>query len=106
MITIHVEDTSGEKRSVEFQENPSGNLMEVLVEEIFDVPAICGGIAGCGTCHISIKTKGDELLPDPEDDESFMLDTLGNRVENSRLSCQLKLTNKLHEAEIRILGDG
>jgi 2Fe-2S ferredoxin len=105
MITIHVQDTNGEKRSVEFKENPSGNLMEVLVEEIFDVPAICGGIAGCGTCHISIQTQG-ETLPAPGDDEQFMLDTLGNKEGNSRLSCQLKLTKQLDGSEIKILGDG
>ena len=104
MITIHVEDTDNSKRTISFEENPKGNLMEVLVEEIFDVPAICGGIAGCGTCHIAISTK--EELEKPEDDEAFMLETLGNRTDNSRLSCQLSLTSKLNEAEVKILGDG
>lgn len=105
MITLHVEDTDGSKRTIQIEENPSGSLMEILVEEGFDVPAICGGIAGCGTCHITLL-KGYENLGEIEDDEDFMLETLANREESSRLSCQLSLTSDLDGAELRILKDG
>lgn len=105
MISIHIEDKDGTKRTLEIDENPSGSLMEILTAENFDVPAICGGIAGCGTCHVAI-VKGGETLESPEEDELFMLDTLSNRIDQSRLSCQLPLTRALHEAEVKVLGDG
>ncbi|RMG26411.1 MAG: (2Fe-2S)-binding protein [Bacteroidetes bacterium] len=105
MIHIQVEDTDGSKRSLEIEENPSTSLMEVLTEEDFDVPAICGGMAGCGTCHIQVR-KGLEKLPQPDDDEEFMLDSLPNLTPQSRLSCQLKLTPALDGLDVKILGDG
>ncbi|MDX2249115.1 MAG: 2Fe-2S iron-sulfur cluster-binding protein [Bacteroidia bacterium] len=105
MITIHVEDRDGTKRTLAIDENPSGSLMEILTAENFDVPAICGGIAGCGTCHIYVL-KGGEKLEMPEDDEMFMLDTLSNYTPQSRLSCQISLTRALDGAEIQVRGDG
>ena len=105
MINIQVEDTNGTKKSLEIKENPSGSLMEVLVDEDFDVPAICGGMAGCGTCHIQV-VKGNEQLETPDDDEAFMLESLPNLTKTSRLSCQLKLTPALDNLDIKILGDG
>ena len=40
MINIQIEDRNGETRSLQIDENPSSNLMEVLTEEDFDVPAV------------------------------------------------------------------
>ena len=105
MINIQVEDTNGEVRSLEIKENPSGSLMEVLTEEDFDVPAICGGMAGCGTCHIEVL-DGADRLEDPDADEEFMLESLPNLTKTSRLSCQMKLTPELNNLKVKILGDG
>ncbi len=105
MINIQVTDRNGSKRSLEIKPNPAGSLMEVLVEEGFDVPAICGGMAGCGTCHIGVVSGGEKLFA-PEDDESFMLDSLPNYTKISRLSCQLPLTEQLDGMEIQVMGDG
>ena len=105
MINIKVTDRDGSTRTLEIEENPSGSLMEILTEEGFDVPAICGGMAGCGTCHIGVK-KGLAQLADPEDDEEFMLDSLPNYTDESRLSCQLPLTQALDGLEVVVLGDG
>ena len=105
MINIQVKDRDGSVKELSFEENPSGNLMEVLTEEGMDIPAICGGMAGCGTCHIGV-IKGIEKLEQPEDDEEFMLDSLPNLTDQSRLSCQLPLTSALNGMEVIILGDG
>ncbi|MDP5171479.1 MAG: 2Fe-2S iron-sulfur cluster-binding protein [Bacteroidia bacterium] len=105
MINIHVIDTDGTARDISFEANKSSSLMEILTKERFDVAAICGGMAGCGTCHIAFESGG-EGLDDIEDDEEFMLDSLPNIVTGSRLSCQLRLTKDLDGARIRILGDG
>ncbi|MEO0898783.1 MAG: 2Fe-2S iron-sulfur cluster-binding protein [Bacteroidota bacterium] len=105
MIKIKVEDTNGTVRDIEIEVNPGSNLMEALVEEEFDVPAICGGLASCGTCHVMF-TKGFEKLEPKEGNEEFMLDSLPNIEDTSRLACQLDLTEHLDGAEIKVLADG
>jgi len=105
MISISVTDRDGKQKTVTFEPNPSGNLMEILTAEGFDVPAICGGMAGCGTCHIGL-IKGGENLEEAEEDEEFMLDSLPNLTDDSRLSCQIPLTEELNGLEIKVLGDG
>ncbi|GAB4418422.1 MAG: 2Fe-2S iron-sulfur cluster-binding protein [Bacteroidia bacterium] len=105
MITIRVENTDGVIHTLTTEPNPSNNLMELLTQHWMDVPAICGGMAGCGTCHVGI-VKGAEKLQQPEDAEAFMLDSLPNLTQHSRLSCQIPLTKDIDGLEITILGDG
>lgn len=105
MITLHFTNTDGKAHSLQVEENPTSSLMELLVEHHMDIAAVCGGIAGCGTCHIQVQ-KGLEKLHSPEDDEVFMLDTLPNYTSQSRLSCQLPLTQALDGMEFLIKGDG
>jgi ferredoxin len=104
-MTIHVTDSDGSKRSIEVKPSRGTSLMEVLTRENFDVAAICGGMASCGTCHIEVL-KGAEVLDEPEDDETFMLDSLPNLTDHSRLSCQIPATKDLDGMEIKVLGDG
>ncbi|MEO1448126.1 MAG: 2Fe-2S iron-sulfur cluster-binding protein [Bacteroidota bacterium] len=105
MISIKVTDTDKSEHLMEVEPNPSSNLMVLLTAKNMDVAAICGGMAGCGTCQVAFD-KGFEKLDDLEEDEEFMLDTLDNREKTSRLSCQVALTDLLDGAEIRVLGDG
>ncbi|MEL7533261.1 MAG: 2Fe-2S iron-sulfur cluster-binding protein [Bacteroidota bacterium] len=104
-MKIEVTDTNGQKRQLEIQQNPSGNLMEILTEENFDVPAICGGMISCGTCHVHILSGYDNLEP-PEEDEAFLVESLDNFQEGkSRLSCQVFLTDELDGAVIKVASD-
>ncbi len=105
MIQLHVTDTDGSEKQISFEANRSTSLMEILTKERFDVAAICGGMAGCGTCHITFLSGGTSLDA-PEEDEEFMLDSLPNITDQSRLSCQIRLSQALDGAKIQILGDG
>ncbi|MCI4670021.1 MAG: (2Fe-2S)-binding protein [Bacteroidia bacterium] len=104
MLKITVNDTDGSSKELELEVSPSTSLMEVLVENEFDVPAICGGMASCGTCHVEF-VKGFDKLPAKAENEEFMLDSLPNLVDHSRLSCQCKVDESLDGAEIKILND-
>ncbi len=71
-------------------------LMEVAVEN--DIPGIdadCEGGCACATCHILIPDGFSAAIPAMEEDEQYLLDFLDNRQKNSRLSCQIKITDKL-----------
>ena len=54
----------------------------------------CGGTLSCATCHVYLDPGELEYFPEPSEDEDDMLDcTASDREDNSRLSCQLTLTN-------------
>lgn len=77
--------------------------MEILKASEYEVLATCGGMALCATCHVQIK-EGAEYLPEPQDQELDMLDTLPDADDESRLACQLRLTNNNDGLSVKIKG--
>jgi 2Fe-2S ferredoxin len=67
------------------------SLMETLRAQTWGVPAICGGLCSCGTCHVYIDEEWLDRFPQPDPDEQDLLGVLDHKKENSRLSCQLRL---------------
>lgn len=102
MITFKVEDDCGTKL-IEIPEGINLNLMEVLKASDYSIPATCGGMALCATCHVEVK-KGFESLPEPKDIELDMIDTLPNATGRSRLACQIHVTEKLEDAVFCVMG--
>jgi 2Fe-2S ferredoxin len=79
------------------------NLMEVLkANEINGIEGACGGMALCATCHVRVRYMEPESLAQ-SDDELAMLDTLPEVYENSRLACQIKITEQLKALSILLL---
>lgn len=103
MIHIKVEDRDGSVQTVEIPEDINLSLMEVLKASEYDILATCGGMALCATCHVEIIANNINLR-DPSDEELDMLDTLPDADENSRLACQIRLTEKIDGLYIRIKG--
>lgn len=103
IITINVEDRDGTVQAVEIPTDVNLSLMEILKASDYEIMATCGGMALCATCHVEVQ-EGGENLPEPEDNELDMLDTLPDANANSRLSCQLRLTNEDDGLKIKIRG--
>jgi ferredoxin, 2Fe-2S len=60
------------------------------------IEADCGGLMTCATCHVLVREPFAARLPPPEPDELAMLEfTASPRQSNSRLSCQIELTEAL-----------
>lgn len=55
----------------------------------------CGGELSCATCHVVIRSGHADAFPPPSRDEDELLDVLDEREDESRLSCQLKLTDQV-----------
>lgn len=65
-----------------------GDLVDVSDETLLPIPFSCRS-ASCGTCQIEV-VEGAELLEEPEEDESDLLDLIGGSS-RSRLACQARL---------------
>ena len=72
------------------------SVMEGAVQN--DVPGIdadCGGGMACATCHVYVNEEWFNKLPAKEDGEEDMLDMAFEPKKNSRLSCQLMVSDQL-----------
>jgi ferredoxin, 2Fe-2S len=63
----------------------------------------CGGVVSCATCHVFVESPFLELLPPVSEQEEEMLDfTAAPKAHNSRLSCQIVMTEQLDELTVRV----
>ncbi len=104
MITLTIEDRNGERQDIEIPEGINLSLMEVLKASEYNILATCGGMALCATCHVQVLA-GEEKLSEASDMELDMLDTLPNATLESRLACQLRVSEEMHGCAFRILGE-
>ncbi len=76
---------------------PTGrSLMQIATSE--GIPGIlgdCGGSCSCATCHCYVDEAWLGRLPPPGETEVFMLEAALEPRENSRLCCQLQMTEAL-----------
>jgi 2Fe-2S ferredoxin len=104
MIKLTVVDRDDTEQEIEIPEEINLNLMEVLKASEYDVLATCGGMALCATCHVQVL-EGLENLPEAQDAELDMLDTLPDAGFDSRLACQLRVNEQLEGIKVKIRGD-
>ena len=94
MAKITYIDHSGNSRTVDVKNGLT--VMEGAVQN--DIPGIdadCGGGMACATCHVYVKEEWFNKLPKKEDGEEDMLDMAFEPKKNSRLSCQLIVSDQL-----------
>jgi 2Fe-2S ferredoxin len=94
MINLLIEDREGNRAPVEIPEGINLSLMEVLKASEYDVLATCGGMALCATCHVQVL-EGPEHFFIATDNELDMLDTLPNAGPDSRLACQIHISEEM-----------
>ncbi len=103
MINITVIDRDDSSAVIEVPTDINLNLMEVLKGYDYEVLATCGGMALCATCHVQVL-DGLDRLPEAQDAELDMLDTLPDAGFDSRLACQLKVNEQLADITVKIRG--
>lgn len=97
-ITYHHVD--GSVDNVEVAEGTSV-MRAALDNSVAGIVGECGGQAMCATCHVYVR--GDADLPEVSDDEDEMLEcTVDDRLDNSRLSCQLVAGRDFDEIEVDV----
>ncbi len=93
MARIHVTDRDGESRVVEGTVGVS--VMETLRELENGVEALCGGMCSCATCHSYIDPAWWDRLPPRSPEEDELLGELEHVRDHSRLTCQVRFSERL-----------
>ena len=92
-MIITVTDQSGEKHELEGLEG--WRVMEVIRDWGLNIKAECGGGLSCATCHVYVDQDWLDVVGAPSDEEEDMLDSVGDVRPNSRLSCQILMSEAL-----------
>jgi 2Fe-2S ferredoxin len=87
----------------EIQARSGATVMETAVDnDVQGIVAECGGACSCATCHVYVDEEWVDKLTPPEPQEDGMLDCVIDRQPNSRLSCQIELTEELDGLRVRV----
>jgi 2Fe-2S ferredoxin len=98
-ITVTTRDGRTKELTAEAGRSLMENLRDGGIEEIL---ALCGGCCSCATCHVYVEEAWLSALPPMSPDENDLLDTSGARQANSRLSCQIPVTEALNGLEVAV----
>ena len=94
-------DASGQERQVEGKNGMT--VMETAIKNnIPGIDADCGGACACATCHVYVDEAWQEKTGKSSAMEESMLDFAENVEANSRLSCQIKVTDALDGLVVRM----
>jgi 2Fe-2S ferredoxin len=66
------------------------------------IDADCGGACACATCHVYVEPDWVERVGPRNEMEEDMLDFAFDVRENSRLSCQIKITDALDGLTVKV----
>ena len=87
-------DNEGNSKTIDVENGLS--VMEGAIQNnIPGIDADCGGSMACATCHVYVEEKWLNKLPKAEDAEVDMIDMAYEPKKNSRLSCQLIVSDEL-----------
>ena len=78
-------------------------VMEGAVQNnIPGIDADCGGGMACATCHVYVQEDWFNKIPKKEDGEEDMLDMAFQPKKNSRLSCQIIVSDEIDGLVVNI----
>ncbi len=102
-VTIKITDRNGVKHEVLAPTDMNMNVMELirsyeLAEE--GTVGVCGGMAMCASCQCYVLN--DVLKTERNDEEEAMLSEAYHVKDNSRLGCQIHISEELEGLELEI----
>lgn len=101
MPKIKYIEFDGREHEIEVKNGLS--VMEGAVRNnIPGIDADCGGACACATCHVYVDEDFLDVTGRPSAMEESMLDFAENVQPNSRLSCQIRVSDDLDGLIIRL----
>ena len=105
MAKISYTDIDGSTRTVEVDNGVS--VMEGAIRNDFEgILAECGGCCSCATCHVYVDAAWTERVGPPNEVEKEMLEIAENVQANSRLSCQITVSDDMDGLHVIIAQQG
>ena len=101
MPAIHYLLQDGSTRTIDA---PLGrSVMEVaILNNVRGIDAECGGCCSCATCHVYVDEAWRDATGKPSAMEESMLDFAEEVEPNSRLSCQIRVSDALDGLIVRL----
>jgi 2Fe-2S ferredoxin len=99
-VNIVVIDREDKEHQLEAPTDMNFNLMEICKAYELPIKATCGGMALCSTCHVYVLS--DHELNAMSEDEEDMLDQAFFVDVNSRLACQIPITDSLEGLKVKL----
>ncbi len=99
-ITLQLTDRKGITHSLLAPTDMEMNLMELCKSYEFPIEGTCGGMALCASCQVYVTSA--HSLPERSDEEEAMLSEAFHVQENSRLGCQIRLSQELDGIEVTL----
>ena len=101
MPKITYQDNKGNSKTIEVENGLT--IMEGAIQnEIPGIDADCGGSMACATCHVYVEEKWLDKITKAEEAEVDMIDMAFEPKKNSRLSCQLIVSDELDGLVVNI----
>ena len=100
MPKITYVEPDGER--IEAEGEVGSTVMETaILNGVPGIVAECGGACSCATCHVYVDPDWADVVGGPSPMEEDMLDFGYDVKPNSRLSCQIKVTDELDGLVVR-----
>ena len=100
MAKINFIDFEGNTKAIDV-ENGLTVMEGAIQNNIPGIDADCGGSMACATCHVYVEDQWLNKIPKAEDGEVDMIDMSFEPKKNSRLSCQIIVTEDLDGLTVR-----
>ena len=101
MSKITYIESSGKSHTVDVKNGLT--VMEGAIQN--DIPGIdadCGGGMACATCHVYVKENWFDKINKKTEGEDDMLDQAYEPKKNSRLSCQIQISDDIEGLEVHL----
>lgn len=99
-MRIFVTDFDGKEHELEALEG--WRVMEIIRDYGLPIKAECGGACSCATCHVYVDEAWVDKLHPMEPEEEDMLDEAIEVKDNSRLSCQILMSEELDGLKVTL----
>lgn len=99
-MKIFVTDLNGQEHALDAIEG--WRVMEIIRDHGLPIKAECGGACACATCHVYVDEMWIDKIHAMSEEEEDMLDEAFDLQDNSRLSCQIIMSEALDGLRVKL----
>jgi len=101
MVKVTYIKPDGVEQAVEIESGASV-MQSAVANGIRGIIGDCGGACSCATCHVYVDAAWVDKVGEKSETEVALLEEVCDPQPNSRLSCQIKVTDALNGLVVRL----